>query len=584
MRKAQSRINKQGGFSVVEVLLAASIFALIVTALLGVYLYGQESTALAGSRARASMLAEEGLEAVESIRDAGFVNLVDGTYGLATTSNYWNLSGTSNTIDIFTRQIAISAIDDKRKHVTSTVTWQQNNQRTGIVQLVTRFTNWLASGLVPNHILIYGDGTTAPKFRTYDTSLNTFSAESSTVSSASGRSFIVRVSPTSSEAVAGLFTSTGELRVFCYDGADWTEEWTATVGGPVASRPFNIAYETDSGDVMVLYGSAATTTNELAYRTKLGTTGCGSGNWSGVNSLNPVRTSGLIHWVRMAWDRRAGQNLIAAVWADANRDLSAMIWNGATWGNEPTAATETSLEIVSLAQDIEDFDIEYESLSGDVMVVWANSAGANGTNGVRYRTCTGGTSACTWNAVTTPPTFSDDATNLDISANPNTDEIVFASIGNAGSDLQFGRWSGSAWANTANADTSCSTPVAASKHVATGWVVDGGTTRSVVVYGDNNSNAINWYLGNGGTFTPQADITISPGGSNLRRTQFVEMNPVNKNQLMYLFSDSNNDLFAKRLVLTAPATFTWTNSDGAALETTLPQAVNNPFWFSFSRF
>jgi hypothetical protein len=49
--------------------------------------------------------------------------------------------------------------------------------------------------------------------------------------------------------------------------------------------------------------------------------------------------------------------------------------------------------------------------------------------------------------LTTPPTFTDDATNLDISAS----QIVincFASIGNAASDLQVGYWSGSAWTNT----------------------------------------------------------------------------------------------------------------------------------------
>lgn len=140
MKKAQS------GFSLVEVLLAVSVFSLIVTGLIGGLIYGQESTALAGQRARAAILADEGLEAVRNIRDANFSNLTDGTFGLTTTGNQWNLSGSSDATDIFTRAITISAVDAKRKQVTSTVTWQQNAQRNGTVSVVTYLTNWKASG------------------------------------------------------------------------------------------------------------------------------------------------------------------------------------------------------------------------------------------------------------------------------------------------------------------------------------------------------------------------------------------------------------------------------------------------------
>src|SRR3989344_4346641 len=93
--------NYTRGFSVVEVLLSSTVFILLVTALVGAYLYGEESTMLGGNRERATMLAEEGLEATRNIRDAAFSSLSDGTFGLATTSNEWNLSGSSDSIDIF---------------------------------------------------------------------------------------------------------------------------------------------------------------------------------------------------------------------------------------------------------------------------------------------------------------------------------------------------------------------------------------------------------------------------------------------------------------------------------------------------
>ncbi|PLX24970.1 hypothetical protein C0580_03520 [Candidatus Parcubacteria bacterium] len=141
MKRVCSAINRKG-FSLVEVVLATSIFVLLAAALTGNIMYGQESSVLAGSRTRAVFLAEEGLEAVRNIRDADFANLVDGTYGLATSSNEWSFSGSSDIRGIYTRSITISSVDGDTKNISSQVTWQQNPQRTGTVVLDTYLTNW----------------------------------------------------------------------------------------------------------------------------------------------------------------------------------------------------------------------------------------------------------------------------------------------------------------------------------------------------------------------------------------------------------------------------------------------------------
>lgn len=133
------------GFSLIEAVLAVSIFALLVTAFAGAYIYGKESTALAGARVRANLLAEEGLEASRSIRDGAFTNLTDGNHGLSSLSGTWNFSGASDINEIFTRQIVISSIDANTKQIVSNVSWQQNLQRTGQASLTTRLTNWARS-------------------------------------------------------------------------------------------------------------------------------------------------------------------------------------------------------------------------------------------------------------------------------------------------------------------------------------------------------------------------------------------------------------------------------------------------------
>ncbi len=123
-------------------MLASSLFGLMITAIAGALIYGQESVRVSGEHTRALFLAEEGLEAVRNIRDNNFASLVDGTYGLALTGNQWTLSGSSDTTNTFTRAIAIAAVDANTKTVTSTVNWQQTLQRTGAVTLTTRLTNW----------------------------------------------------------------------------------------------------------------------------------------------------------------------------------------------------------------------------------------------------------------------------------------------------------------------------------------------------------------------------------------------------------------------------------------------------------
>lgn len=132
----------QQGFSLVEVVLASAVFVLLVTAFIGAYLYGQEAAVLAGNRAQAVMLAQEGLEAVRNMRDFTFTTLTDGTYGLSTAGNQWSLSGSEDIFGIFTRQIIISSVDVARRSITANVSWQQNPQRNGLVSLTTRLTHW----------------------------------------------------------------------------------------------------------------------------------------------------------------------------------------------------------------------------------------------------------------------------------------------------------------------------------------------------------------------------------------------------------------------------------------------------------
>lgn len=150
--KNNSKVVMGSGFSLVEVLLSIALFALLTVGLLAGILTGQESSVLAGHRMRATLLAQGGLEIMRNIKTSDFVRLSersDGVYYLEHSTDAWTLDGVEpekfGLNDFFEREIELEEISSDVVEVTSRIRWQQNHRRTGMVELVTRFANWLES-------------------------------------------------------------------------------------------------------------------------------------------------------------------------------------------------------------------------------------------------------------------------------------------------------------------------------------------------------------------------------------------------------------------------------------------------------
>lgn len=134
-------LKDKKGFSIIEAIVASSVFALLVTSLIGALMYSSRVSQFTGASSRATFLAKEGLEAARSIRDKDFANLVDGAYGLAVSGNEWNFAGTEDITNIFTRNIEITTVDANTKQATSNINWQDKGQNRS-VSLTTYFTYW----------------------------------------------------------------------------------------------------------------------------------------------------------------------------------------------------------------------------------------------------------------------------------------------------------------------------------------------------------------------------------------------------------------------------------------------------------
>ena len=210
-------LNIRQGFLLIEIILTSALFVLFVTAFSGVFYYGLQSSTLSGDRLRAVMIAEEGQEAVKSIKNNNFSNLVDGTYGLVYSSSSWNFAGAQDVSGIFTRRVTIANAGVSRKNITVTVTWQQAPDRVGSVSTSARLTNWktilnLGVGITVNKIVInHGLSKTAADFAPYKVGTTTVTLASSTVFGAGTYTVSETIDPNFTQTFSGDCNASGQI-------------------------------------------------------------------------------------------------------------------------------------------------------------------------------------------------------------------------------------------------------------------------------------------------------------------------------------------------------------------------------------
>lgn len=159
-------MKKKLGFSLVEIVVAISIAVMFFLAIYEMILFASKITANNLRRVEAVNFAQEGIEAIRTIRDNSWsANLSgiasDTNYYLAISGGKWTISQTPAPFldNIFTRTIKFYGVnrdgsgnivtsggtaDAKTKKVVSTVSWTERGQSYN-VSLETYITNFLSN-------------------------------------------------------------------------------------------------------------------------------------------------------------------------------------------------------------------------------------------------------------------------------------------------------------------------------------------------------------------------------------------------------------------------------------------------------
>ncbi len=143
------KTKHEDGISLVELIVSLGILVIIsgsgATAIIG----SLTATRLAKEHAQASAYAQEGIEAVKSIRNRGWEELVNGSYDVTDDQDFWELTEEQHTFqDKYARIIIIEdaeiegEIDPEAKKITSRVTWNHGPVRISQVEYFTYLTNW----------------------------------------------------------------------------------------------------------------------------------------------------------------------------------------------------------------------------------------------------------------------------------------------------------------------------------------------------------------------------------------------------------------------------------------------------------
>ncbi len=428
-------------------------------------------------------------------------------------------------------------------------------------------------------MMVYGEGVvTTPRTRTWTQASGSWSAETSgPTAAATIRSVIIKASPKRDEMIAGIQTTGGVLYIQRWNGTTWSNEWNVTVGNGMPR--FDIAYERLSGEAVVVYSGNVATTNELRYRVWSGA------SWTAATNLDTVRTSGVVHTLRLE-SQGVNSDAIGIVWADANLDVSANYWNGATnaWSGEPAAALSTSVAVVGTSTTPTNwaFDVAFESQSGDMLVAWGN----NTVQDLLYVTRAAGAVGA-WGSVTTNTAAPEEPTDLDLSSDPNSDYIAYANISDNTAGADAGTWTGSAWNAFSNFDTAIGTVAVTTNNISVSWVRSGVQDRAVVVYEDALAAGIDWLFYDKNTnawSATQTDFTTAPTPVTDMKSVRQVTNPFNTAQAMVVVVDSASDVFAKRLTFDG-TNFSWSSSEGAsALETSGSSITGIGADFDYARY
>ena len=593
--KIENSCRRQAGFSVIEVILAAALFMIIATGSITVILQGTDSNRLGEEQTVANQYAAEGIEAVRSIKNQGFSNLVNDTEAgvVRSGSNVWAFNGqpnntnTFNPVGKYTRVLTVSdvqrncnldivasggAIDPLTKKITSTVSWNFTPSRANSVQLSTYLSDWKQpiTSLLGGGVLVYGDGGTtsdAIRYKILDPAGN-WGASSLTADVNSGttnrylRAARIFSSATRNEKVLISRHYNGSAQFIyaqIFNGTTWENviqlsSWNTSTFLDV--RNFDGGY-LDNGNFLVVFND---NTNTPKYRVW---DGC---SWS--SQVNTINVGGIPRYLEI--EVRPGTNEAMMVVSDSASDTNTSYFNGSSW----SSATQHSGAAPTNTKDHTDFVWSRENTLKGALVF--PNAGTDTTLTLKIWTANG-SGGGSWSGLVNSAASGGRLGAAEADSRKGAEEFL-ACHKDANSDIYCFRGNSTpAWASPANNILTATSHTGIQRSFSVGFERTTGT-QAIVVYSDNTATPkLRKYSAGANVFDVSATSLTALGGT----LTTVRTRPLTDNDdIMILMGNANNDLFS--VVWDGNADAVYTTGGKAHTTHGISGSATTDFWYDFA--
>ncbi|MCO6457238.1 MAG: carboxypeptidase regulatory-like domain-containing protein, partial [Pirellulaceae bacterium] len=335
-----------------------------------------------------------------------------------------------------------------------------------------------------------------------------------TITTANGttpRQMRLAADPNSDEMVLVVNFNDEQDRAFVWNGSAWGNEVLLDNNTLQHNRTdIYVAYESQSGDAIVVYADGTSTTN-VAYQIWNGS------SWSGESLLAPpATTEGTVLWTTLASDPNSDRIALGVLTSDtvASTDGNTFadawfaVWDGSAWTSS-LKATSNVRENTGL-----NISVAFESTSGDLLATYGTINGND--DSFRYRTWDG----VSWSGETTldgAAAGADRTITMTLDPNPFSDQIMLT-VGDNDQDINTLLWDGSTFGTPAEVETASGTTVG--QPFTFLWDEDLGTSgTSFTIQVDDDGPDVGSTTG-GDTYIRQDDAGMNFGSSTVIESKF----------------------------------------------------------------
>ncbi len=214
-------------------------------------------------------------------------------------------------------------------------------------------------------IIVYSElGVQTPRFRIWNQS-NDFSAEENAQDVGADITWVVTKSNHKrNEIIVGTEDKDEDINIQIYnETGSWTNHLELSTDILNSTqRPFDIAIEQISGDVLIVYENSSNDDPTIAYRIWNGT------EYSAEQTLTTSLTDSSVHWISLTAKKDTDKIMLLA--HNNYEDLYAIPWDGTSFD----ATKEIILSAETISNDIQHFDFAWEETSGEGLVVYGEGS------------------------------------------------------------------------------------------------------------------------------------------------------------------------------------------------------------------